>query len=186
MQTEATTAKPCRLRIVRDDCFNASEELEYLYEFGTFATWHRRYDIGKVQPSESPDEFLADQPENSIVIPIYMYEHGGRLFSTAPFSCPWDSGQLGVWVVTPDDLRATYGEDTPASRIQAARAIAGAIEYMNEIESGNVWGYEVLDFDGEVCDSCWGFVGDDAHEQIWSELPSTLHEDLKEAWENRE
>lgn len=185
MNQATAKTNTCRIRVVHDGFFEASEDLECLYEFGTFATWHRRYSIGKVQPSESPDEFLAEQPENSIVIPIYMYDHGGLAFSTAPFECQWDSGQLGVWVVTPDDLRATYGEDTPENRVQAARAVKGAIEYMNEIESGNVWGFEVLDFDGEVCDSCWGFVGDDAHENMKDHVPENLHAELEQAWESR-
>lgn len=173
----------CRIKVVRDD----REDLDEVWSqgIGAFATWHNRYDIGNVQPEESYHEYMSDVPEESVVVEVYMYDHGGLAFSTAPFSCQWDSGHLGVWVVRPDELRAEYGDDTPESRSKAERYITGSIERMNDISQGNVWGYQVLDFDGEVCDSCGGFIGDTAKEQMMGELPENLHNDLERAWEKR-
>jgi len=180
---QADEAPKCRIRVERD----GDRDLEEVWShgIGTFATWHRRYNIGNVQPEESYDEYMANVPDESAVVEIYMYDHSGLAFSTAPFSCTWDSGRLGVWVVTPDELRAEYGDDAPESRSKAERFIRGSIETMNDISQGNVWGYEVLDFDGEVCDSCWGFIGDTAKEQMAGYLPEELHNDLERAWEKR-
>jgi len=33
----------------------------------------------------------------SEILPMYMYNHSGITISTTPFSCRWDSGQIG-WV----------------------------------------------------------------------------------------
>ncbi len=176
-------AQKCRIIVKRDN----DNDLEEVWSqgIGTFATWHSRYNIGNVQPEESYDEYMSNVPDESAVVEIYMYDHSGLAFSTAPFSCPWDSGRLGVWVVTPDELRAEYGDDTPESRSRAEKFIRGSIETMNDISQGNVWGYEVLDFDGEVCDSCWRFIGDTAKEQMAEYLPENLHDDLERAWKRR-
>ncbi|HOO12216.1 MAG TPA: hypothetical protein PK684_04600 [Bacillota bacterium] len=54
------------------------------------------------------DEFLDDAEEGElqdildsldkyIILPLYLYDHGGITMRTNPFSCPWDSGQVG-WI----------------------------------------------------------------------------------------
>ena len=178
-----------KVRIVQDiDSAQCEWMLRGPYEdFGTLATWHQRYNIGTEQPKESPQEYLANLPENSMVMPVYMYDHGGLAFSLSPFSCQWDSGQIGVWVLTPEDLKKIYGDDNVNgdARIRALKSMKARIEQMNDLENGNVWGFEVLDFDGEVCDSCYGFIGDDAVECMRDHLPENLHQDLNTAWEAR-
>ena len=32
-----------------------------------------------------------------VILPLYLYDHSGITMSTGPFSCPWDSGQVG-WI----------------------------------------------------------------------------------------
>jgi len=34
--------------------------------------------------------------ENAVILPVYMYDHSGITINTDGFSCPWDSGQVGV------------------------------------------------------------------------------------------
>ena len=57
------------------------------------------------------DEFLDDAEEGElqdildsldkyIILPLYLYDHSGITMSTGPFSCPWDSGQVG-WIYAP-------------------------------------------------------------------------------------
>ncbi len=54
------------------------------------------------------DEFLNDAEEGElqdildsldkyIILPLFLYDHSGITMSTGPFSCPWDSGQVG-WI----------------------------------------------------------------------------------------
>ena len=32
-----------------------------------------------------------------IILPLYLYDHSGISMKTTPFSCQWDSGQVG-WI----------------------------------------------------------------------------------------
>lgn len=60
---------------------------------GTMVCSHRHYTLGDEQAENVDVELLT---EGAIVLPIYMYDHSGITISTKPFSCPWDSGQVGI------------------------------------------------------------------------------------------
>lgn len=63
----------------------------------------------------------------------------------------WDVSQLGLVFVSKKEWPT----------IKAARKAAlGLIENWNDYLSGNVYGFQVLDAQDEVLDSCWGFSGD--------------------------
>lgn len=102
----------------------------------------------------------------------------------------WDSGQWGFVVVfrdkaeefgipgTSGGMTLPYKADVPLSgggltlrgngrqtimvttvEQEAARQARGEVEEYNDVLTGNVYGYRILR-DGEVEESCWGFVGD--------------------------
>lgn len=156
---------------------HAGLTIRYLYDqdaqspreddnLGTIATWHRRYTLGDVQPKETPSEYLAGLPKGSIVIPVYMYEHGGIALSTGrggQFSDPWDSGQLGVISISPEKIRAEYSVKriTAKLRERVTGYLKSEIEYYSMYLEGQCYGYIIEDADGETLDSCWGFIGHD-------------------------
>ena len=81
--------------------------------FGTMACWHGRYSLGDVQPSEDPDEYMAEviKPARGVYLPLYLYDHSGISMSTSrvwPFDCPWDSGQVGWIWASRDAILAEY------------------------------------------------------------------------------
>ena len=45
-----------------------------------------------------------------IVLPIYMYDHSGITISVNPFSCPWDSGQIGFIYISKEKARKEYSK----------------------------------------------------------------------------
>jgi hypothetical protein len=59
------------------------------------------------------DDFLEalekELPKGSIIEPVWMYSHGGETISRSPFSCRWDSGWVGVFVVTPQEAKRVHG-----------------------------------------------------------------------------
>ena len=66
---------------------------------GNMVCFHKNYNLGDKHNFNSPDdlmEFLKDHENEIVYLPIYAYEHGGITISTAPYSCRWDSGQVGV------------------------------------------------------------------------------------------
>ncbi len=168
------------IKVVHDEEFDNSHE----EEFGTFVAGHPRRNLGMLNGKEG-ERFMEDLDESALKIPIYAYEHGGIALSAEPFGCQWDSGQVGWWVFTSEDLVKIYNEDTEETRSNATEGVDAAIKYLNDVYSGNVWGYKIIDFDGGIADSGWGFVGDDAPIEMKEELPENLHTSLDDAWKAR-
>ena len=87
--------------------------------------------------------------------PIYAYTHSGMTVSTTPFSCRWDSGVLG-YVAAKRPSRG--GEFKRRASFRAA--LDSYVKVLDDYLQGDCFGYEV-EIDGEVTDSCWGFIGSD-------------------------
>lgn len=100
----------------------------------------------------APDYF----PESLLVLPLYLYDHGGITMSTSRFSCPWDSGQVGFIYMTVKDAVQHFNYDLDA----ATKALQSEVEVYNYYLTGQCYGYVVKDSSGKNIDSCWGFLGD--------------------------
>ena len=159
----------------------------------TMACWHNRLILGDVQPRETPEEWLAENaPEGSVVLPLFLYEHGGITMSASEFSCGWDSGQVGVLVCTPESIAKEWNGDKEAAKSY----MLGEVVVYDQYLRGDVWGY-VIEKDVDACetcahtperdhvDSCWGFYAEGALEAMKEHVDDDLHEKLTEAWENR-
>lgn len=152
---------------------------------GTMVCAHRRYDLGdddglsKAQDvvrkhySESflEDYDLSSHPEvyglmqrikEVILLPLYLYDHGGITMRTAPFSCPWDSGQVGFIFVTKEAIRSEYGwKNVTQKRVERIEGyLRGEVSTYDQFISGDVF-YFLAKKDDEVVDSCGGFYGSD-------------------------
>ena len=124
--------------------------------------WHRRYNFNtrKEDKNVTPEDFQREaKAQGYIIRPLFMYDHSGLAFSTAPFSCQWDSGQLGFIFFTPEKIKTCYGDEVPTPE-QLEANFASAIETLNDYHSGDVYGFVIEDEDGNELDSCWGFFGD--------------------------
>ena len=79
--------------------------------FGHMACWHSRYALGDKHCYRTPAEFNADpeRKNDALALPLYLYDHSGITISTEPFSCPWDSGQVGFIYVTKAQVNKEYG-----------------------------------------------------------------------------
>ena len=137
--------------------------------------FHKRYDLGDTQTDyrqeafESWDELKAEiiEKEKPLVIkPLYMYDHSGITISTEPFSCQWDSGQIG-WVyitnktidvcgtiIKNDETFAQYKE-------RLGEYLEGEVKEYDQYITGDVYLFELTDETGKTIDSCGGFYGDD-------------------------
>ena len=149
------------LEILHDDSASSPRENDNL---GTFAGWHRRYRLGDVQPQEDPRTYQAALPKGSLIVPVYMYDHSGVALSTSDFGDRWDSGQVGIYHMSPQDIINAYGKDTPETRARAVEGIKGEIAEYSDYLNGNCWGFEIQDADGNQVEACWGFIGTDVVE----------------------
>lgn len=112
---------------------------------------------------ETDIERLKQEFGATVILPIYMYSHGGETINTTGFSCPWDSGQIGWIFATTEDICKEYNYkrvDT-ATRYIVEQRLVGEIETLDQYMRGEVYGYKLFDKTGEEIDSCWGIYGFD-------------------------
>ena len=95
-----------------------------------------------------------------LMLPLYLYDHSGITMNTTGFSCPWDSGQVGwIYASKEDALREFGGKTfTAATRKKAEDRMRSEVAYYDSYLRGEAYGFELYK-DGELEDSCWGFIG---------------------------
>lgn len=176
------------LKIVRDEEGCNPREWDNL---GRMYCWHRNYKLGdepyNLWTGKNPQEVLDELPKGSIVLPLYLMDHSGISMSTGAFSCPWDSGQVGYIVATPEKIREAYmvKRITKTIRERATECLKQEVKTYDDYIRGNCWGFVVEYADnGEHVDSCFGFLGDDK-EGIAEHLDDDVKGQLDQAWENR-
>ena len=141
------------------DPVNPRAEFEQL---GTLVCWHRRYALSDKHYWESPEGFeTAMQTRPHIRLPVFMYDHSGITIATTPFSCPWDSGQIGWIFVEWTKLRAAFPKLRRRADLEAEgqRVLRAEIAEYDQFLTGDVWCVRIETPDGDVRDSCCGFFG---------------------------
>ena len=160
------------LKIFTDEYPQNPREWDNLTKMVCF---HKRYDLGDTQTDyrqeafESWDELKAEiiEKEKPLVIkPLYMYDHSGITISTEPFSCQWDSGQIG-WVYitnkTIDVCGTTINNDETFAQYKERleEYLENEVNEYDQYLRGDVYLFELTDENGDEIDSCGGFFGDD-------------------------
>lgn len=120
-------------------------------------------------------------------LPLYAYIHSGETISTTPFSCPWDSGQYGEAFITKEKARSEYGVKRISKQLveKMNKIIEGEVETLDQRLQNDVYGFSVVDDDGEVIDSCGGFYGTDWEQNgIKSHIDEKYHHLIEDATQN--
>ena len=147
---------------------------------GTMICFHRRYSLGDKHDYNSNDYSGWDEMEEAIIknenvaviLPLYLYDHGGITISTSSFSCRWDSAQIGFIFVSKEKLRKEYNTKriTKGIIVKATNVLEGEVETCDQYLTGEVYGYRVSKISvcneghehSEEVDSCWGYYGEDS------------------------
>lgn len=157
----------------------------------TMVTWHKRYNLGDEQPKEGHDEWLEQmakidteienyefsiedcirmiEEQGTIILPLYLYSHSGITISTSPFSCKWDSGQIGYIYITKESMEKE-GWDPE----HAEKWLQGEVETYDEWLRNEVYGYQLVNNEGEEMDSCWGYYGDPETSGLLADAKSAI------------
>jgi hypothetical protein len=123
---------------------------------------------------------LAKQIKDIVVcLPVHMYSHSGERISTSdgyPFNCPWDSGTIGFVIVTKQAIRENWSIKKVTKKLieQSKLQAEGEVETLNDYITGNIYGYQIVDENGNDLDSCWGFYGDIETSGIIEEAKGTI------------
>jgi hypothetical protein len=149
------------------DSLNPRTDLDNL---GRMICFHRRYTLGDRHDFSAGNYSSWDENEAEIgkelgavlILPIYMYDHGGITISTSPFSCPWDSGRVGTIYATKDDILEAFGKKKLTKELlaKAEKILEGEVAVYDQYLRGEVYGYTIRDEDGLVVDACGGYYGD--------------------------
>lgn len=122
---------------------------------GTLATFHNRYDFNESE-FDSYEAKMLTEDTDYLTLPVYMYDHGGLSVSTKPFSCRWDSGQLGIIYVSKEKARKEWGD---ISEEKAFEYLDGEVKAWNSYLAGEAHCWRIEDEDGFVIDACGGYIG---------------------------
>jgi hypothetical protein len=187
---ETITKLNYKLEIFQDESPISSRMWNNL---GTMICFHRRYNLGDKHEYKS-DNYSgwnemkkAIQKKNTcIILPLYLYDHGGITISTEPFSCNWDSGQIGWIVVSKEKVRNYYGVKYVTWKIldRVKRVLESEVKTYDQYLTGDVYGYRISKITKcelgheheEELDSCWGFYGKEAEVEGMSILDRYIKE----------
>ncbi len=168
---ETINYKNHTIGIYSDDCAESPRTWDNICEFHCS---HRKYLLGDkgYNYSNGQDCIEAAQQaekQGDIVMPLYLYDHSGITISLSPFSCRWDSGQVGFVIVRKEKMLRELSAKrfTKSLKNKALKIAQGEVETYDQYLRGEVYGYKI-DGDG---DSCWGFYG---QEECISEAKSII------------
>ncbi len=168
---EAAEHKGYKIEIHHDDCGESPRNWDNIC---VFHIGHQRYSFGDVNHKdiESLNKAVREAHRNKdIVLPLYMYDHSGITISLSPFSCRWDSGQVGFVVVPRLKMMEEFSAKIfhPLLRAKGLKVAQGEVEIMDKFVSNQVYGFKIFgpkqgDFDDDDCreelEACWGFYGE--------------------------
>jgi hypothetical protein len=156
------------LKIFQDSDVESPRDWDNL---GTMICFHRRYNLGDEHNFDNPEEFRECVSDIAVILPLYLYDHSGITMSTTPFSCPWDSGQVGWIYVTKEEIRKNYGVKRISKKLleRVTNYLVSEVKTYDQYLTGEVYGFQLVEKSTcncgaeheEILDSCWGFYGTD-------------------------
>ena len=152
------------------DPLNPREDNDNLFKM---VCWHRRYRLGDETYFRTPDDFHAWWKQNGkggIISKLWLFDHSGITIAVGesnPFSCSWDSGQVGYTYATAADLRKEYGVKRLSSGIRetARNVMRAETETYDAYLTGEVYQFttyykNIAGAKVEI-DHCGGYYGYD-------------------------
>lgn len=144
----------------------------YLNTVGNDARGMERYENmvnmvwSRKMTGPNPDERAVDDTmlnvisKKYIMLPLYLLDHSGLAMKTTSFHDPWDSGQVGWIYVSKEDALKEFGGEkmTGAIKKKAEDLMRDEVEAYDSYLRGECYGFELYK-NGELEDSCWGFIG---------------------------
>jgi len=115
---------------------------------GTVVINHRRLELS--DKTINPIDRADLDSTRDVIVPIYLFEHGGITIKTHPIAMSVCREPHGYIHVTEEMIKAEYNSDTLTNEIRekAYQVLEGEIKEYNSYLNGEVYQYEV---EGEIC-----------------------------------
>ena len=149
---------------------------EKMDNLGTMACFHPRYDLGDKHdwPMNREGylafmEFLKKNDKTILALPLYLYDHSGLRIKVGSFQgllpqghAEFDTMKVGYIYIEKKKVLKEFGVKKWNQRIRdwAIGVLESEVKTYDDYLSGNIFGFEVKDQEGEDLDSCWGFYPD--------------------------
>lgn len=183
------------IKIEQDDIGGDYNDPRSWDNIGKMICFHSRYGLGDKHDYKNMEEFYSDitgldegdydeyeeyqtgvgekmdemDQKDIFMLDLYLYDHSGLTISTAPFSCPWDSGQIGFIYVTKEKLKEEGLEDKTKEEIYDY--LRSEVKTYDNYLRGDIYGFTIE----ETEDSCWGYFGWNHEESgLLAEAKSTI------------
>jgi len=166
-----------------DQAGNPRQEFDGM---GHMVCFHSKYDLGDKHEFDSAEDLMEYLNEvHAEWLPLHLYDHSGITMNTSGFSCPWDSGQVGVIYMTIEEIEDEYPLKNYPDQIERARKyMTGEVKEYDDYLTGSVYGYTIEPKDenkGIECgDSCWGYYGYDSISYMVDEAKGNINYAIKE------
>ena len=144
--------------------------------------FHRKYRLGDEHSFLSVGSLEEEiNKKGVIVLPLYLYDHSGITMRTTPFSCRWDSGQVGYIYVTREEILKCFSVKRVTKKLKESikKELEQEVKSYDYYIRGEVYRF-ILERETfckhcketatEEIDSCCGFYGKDFIEKIFEQV----------------
>lgn len=150
--------------------------------------FHRHYDLPNEINLDDSDcsswddvqEAIEAQEDVLLIKPLYMYDHSIQDVATSyqPYwwHANWDAGQIGFVFVTRESQKLM---GTPTDRLEDV--LEGEVAEFAAYMRGEVYGYQIVDDDGQVHDACYGYYSLEAVKEEAQAAVDLYNKDEQEA-----
>ena len=145
-----------------DNCYLPTDEIRELF--------FKRYE------NEGASEF---ETKNYYMTAIYAYIHRGITISLTPFNDRWDSGIAYVAYIDKNVFRHKFGK---WNKKLAMKCLEIDVHDVDMWFNGEVYGFELLDKDGDWIDGGCGFYGKEALLDYLKNYVSEIPDDFKQIY----
>lgn len=159
-----------KLQIYYDEYADTPREWDNL---GNMVCFHNRYNLGDKHNFSTDDfdswedmeNYLLKNLDIAVIMPLYLYDHGGITMNTSSFHCRWDSGQVGFIYATKEEVRKWFDTKKVTQKYleKTKECLQYEVETYSRYIEGEVYGFKLSEGEEEL-DSCCGFYGYDIKE----------------------
>jgi len=169
MNSNIINYKKYQIIIENDECpVNPRDE----YNLSSMVCFHGGYSLGDdhnynsddFQSFENIERQLYKDFDIAIIKPLYMYDHSGLVIRTSPFSCRFDSGQIGFVFLSKQAVRNNFNikRVTKEYLNLADDIIENEVDTYNYYIQGECYRFSIFEPSAkEMIDCCSGFIGSD-------------------------
>jgi len=119
------------------------------------------------------EKAIINNDNPAVILPIYLYEHSGLSISTTPFSCSWDSGQIGFILMDKKMAAAEMNKKIVTAKVRenAIKILIDEVKLYDQYLNNDVYYFSVKDLKTkDEVNSCGGFYGDTDDNGIYDYL----------------